>query len=526
MRAAVESSDAELITLAREGDTSALGAIFGRHSAAVTAVARAHARDPIAADDLVAEAFARTYRVLRSGGGPDVALRAYLYTAVRRLAAERARAEAKARSAGLFEELDRPAPTSDAQLDDFEREVIGKAYLALPERWRAVLWHVEVERMSPAAVAPILGLSASGVSALAYRAREGLREQYLQQHVGSLDAAEPQCREVSTLLGSYARGRAARRDRKRVEEHLRACARCARVVAELRDASHGLRTVVAPLVLGVAGVGALPALVGGEAAAAAVPGAGAPGSGASGSGASGSASPRGRADAGPGASAAASGTGGPAGSGTGGSAASATAPAPAPQGFGVPAVVLALTLGLGVIGFGTYAAVQAVEGGPATVEAAPSASASPSATAPAGDASADPAAAEQPAASGPARLTVAVRTTEALRPGVAGELLIELGNAGGGSGEVVVRATLPAEVVLDPARAAGAEGWACSAEGAAIVCTAAGVEGSSTSRLALPVAVATDAPAALPIRVAVHESGSLAAVDEADAADPASASDR
>ncbi|MET0161332.1 MAG: sigma-70 family RNA polymerase sigma factor [Microbacteriaceae bacterium] len=513
MRAAVESSDAELITLAREGDTSALGAIFGRHSAAVTAVARAHARDPIAADDLVAEAFARTYRVLRAGGGPDVALRAYLYTAVRRLAAERARAEAKARSAGLFEELDRPAPTSDAQLDDFEREVIGKAYLALPERWRAVLWHVEVERMSPAAVAPILGLSASGVSALAYRAREGLREQYLQQHVGSLDAAEPQCREVATLLGSYARGRAARRDRKRVEEHLRGCARCARVVAELRDASHGLRTVVAPLVLGVAGVGALPALVGGEAAAASVPGAGV-----SVPGASVSVPPIRRADAGSGASAAAS--------GTGGSAASGTAPAPAPQGLGVPAVVLALTLGLGVIGFGTYAAVRAVEGGPATVEAAPSASASAAATAPAGDASADPAAAEQPAASGPARLTVAVRTTEALRPGVAGELLIELGNAGGGSGEVVVRATLPAGVVLDPARAAGAEGWACSAEGDAVACTAAGVAGSSTSRLALPVAVATDAPAALPIRVAVHESGTLAAVDEADAADPASASVR
>ena len=511
MRAAVESSDAELITLAREGDTSALGAIFGRHSAAVTAVARAHARDPIAADDLVAEAFARTYRVLRSGGGPDVALRAYLYTAVRRLAAERARAEAKARSAGLLEELDRPAPTSDAQLDDFEREVIGKAYLALPERWRAVLWHVEVERMSPAAVAPILGLSASGVSALAYRAREGLREQYLQQHVGSLDGAEPQCREVSILLGSYARGRAARRDRKRVEEHLRDCAHCARVVAELRDASHGLRTVVAPLVLGVAGVGALPALVGGEAAAAAVPGAGAPVSRASGS-----ASPAGRADAGSGASTAAS----------GGSVPGAGAPAPVPQGFGVPAVVLALTLGLGAIGVGTYAAVQAVEGGPATVEAAPSARASPSATAPAGDASADPADAEQPAASGPARLTVAVRTTAALRPGGAGELLLELGNAGGGSGEVVVRATLPTGVTLDPGRPAGAEGWACSAAGDAVACTAARVEGSSTSRLGLPVAVATDAPAALPIRVAVHESGTLAAVDEADAADPASASVR
>lgn len=498
MRAAVESSDAELITLAREGDTAALGAIFGRHGAAVTAVARAHARDPIAADDLAAEAFARTYRVLRSGGGPDVALRAYLYTAVRRLAAERARAETRTRSAGLLDELDRPAPRSDEALDAFEREVVAKAYLALPERWRAVLWHVEVERMSPAAVGAILGLSAAGVSALAYRAREGLRQQYLQQHVAR-QAEAPACREVSELLGTHARGRGPRRDRRRVDVHLSGCAPCSRVIDELRDVGHGLRAVVAPLVLGGAAVGAVPALVGGETAAAAAIGEGHSSAAA--------------ADA-------------AAGHASAGAADATAVPAPSLHGLGVPAFMLALALGLGGIGVGTWAAVQRIEGVPATGATAGSAVAAEDPMTDAGGASAEAPTDAGPGASGSARLTTAVRTTAALRPGADGEVLIEFGNAGGEADEVTLRATLPPGVRSDASRPGGAEGWTCTEDGDAVVCAADRIDASSAGTVAVPVTVASDAPAALPVRVAVHEAGALAAVDEADAADPAFASVR
>jgi DNA-directed RNA polymerase specialized sigma24 family protein len=43
----------------------------------------------------------------------------------------------------------------------------------LPERWQAVLWHTEIEGSRPAEVASLLGLTANGVAALGYRAREG-----------------------------------------------------------------------------------------------------------------------------------------------------------------------------------------------------------------------------------------------------------------------------------------------------------------------------------------------------------------
>ena len=47
-----------------------------------------------------------------------------------------------------------------------------------------VLWHLEVENQKPADIAPLLGMSANSVSALAYRAREGLRQAYLNMHSG------------------------------------------------------------------------------------------------------------------------------------------------------------------------------------------------------------------------------------------------------------------------------------------------------------------------------------------------------
>ena len=64
-----------------------------------------------------------------------------------------------------------------------------------------VLWHTEVEQQKPADIAPLLGMSANSVSALAYRAREGLRQAFLSQH-----AADPD--DVDCGLPSQAEGQA------------------------------------------------------------------------------------------------------------------------------------------------------------------------------------------------------------------------------------------------------------------------------------------------------------------------------
>ncbi|WP_344248852.1 sigma-70 family RNA polymerase sigma factor, partial [Isoptericola hypogeus] len=255
-------SDAELILEVRGGDLDAYGALYERHAAAARSLARQYARSSADADDLVAEAFHRVLAVLQHGGGPDATFRAYLFTVVRRLAADLAKGLARTRPTAdedtLESALGAVASTELPAIASFERSVVRHAYEALPERWQAVLWYTEVEGRAPAEVAPILGLTPNGVSALAYRAREGLRVGYLQEHLTS--APTDGCRTVNPLLGSYVRGGLARREAAKVDEHLGDCDQCRSLVLELADVAHGMKAVVAPLVLGVAGLAAIGAL--------------------------------------------------------------------------------------------------------------------------------------------------------------------------------------------------------------------------------------------------------------------------
>ncbi|MBD8079833.1 sigma-70 family RNA polymerase sigma factor [Cellulosimicrobium arenosum] len=287
------SSDAELISAVRAGDTAAYGALYERHAAAALTVARQYVRSRADADDVVADAFARTLGVLQNGGGPDVTFRAYLFTAVRRLSYDLVNGSRRTQPTDddrTFENAFGPmASTEDPALAGFERSIVARAYESLPERWRAVLWYTEVENLPPAEIAPILGITANGVAALSYRAREGLRQAYLQQHLGGQPGEE--CQGVNPLLGSYVRGGLAKRETARVESHLDGCGECRGLVLELGDVSHGMRSVIAPLVLGVGALGlvgtALPVSGGSAVGAGATGAAGSASGGASGGGASG-----------------------------------------------------------------------------------------------------------------------------------------------------------------------------------------------------------------------------------------------
>ena len=70
----------------------------------------------------------------------------------------------------------------------------------------------------PAEVGPLLGLAPNAVAALAYRAREGLRQAYLNAHIQARPPAE--CADTVPKLGAYVRDDLSNRDRQKVEEHL------------------------------------------------------------------------------------------------------------------------------------------------------------------------------------------------------------------------------------------------------------------------------------------------------------------
>ncbi|UMP01891.1 sigma-70 family RNA polymerase sigma factor [Amycolatopsis sp. EV170708-02-1] len=254
-------SDAELIAEVRDGKIASYGTLYERHAGAAHNLARQLARSSSEADDLVSEAFAKVLDTLRGGKGPDAAFRAYLLTALRHTAYDKTR---KDKRVDLNEDMSDvggavgealTVPFSDTAVAGLERTLAAKAFARLPERWQAVLWHTEIEGQTPAEVAPLLGLTANGVSALAYRAREGLRQAYLQVHLAENSAER--CRASADKLGAWTRDGLSKRERAQVENHLDECEKCRALAAELADVNTGLRGIIAPIVLGGAALGYL-----------------------------------------------------------------------------------------------------------------------------------------------------------------------------------------------------------------------------------------------------------------------------
>jgi len=241
-------SDAELITAARAGDEQAYAELYRRHASAALRFARSltgHAAD---ADDLVAEAFTRVLAALRSGNGPAEAFRPYLLSAVRNAFYDSARRSLREQPVEELTPVAPGVPFVDPAAAADERRLIATAFQDLPERWQVVLWHTEVEGDQPADIAPLLGISPNAVAALAYRAREGLRERYLRAHLGT--ATDEECRPTVSRLPAYTRNRLSRAEAARVRRHLDACRRCQVLFGELADLNSRLGALLGPAILG------------------------------------------------------------------------------------------------------------------------------------------------------------------------------------------------------------------------------------------------------------------------------------
>ena len=250
-----ELSDEELIEDVRNGSDQSYGELYRRHKGAAERLARQIAR-PSEVDDLVSDAFVNVLGQLRDGKGPNVSFRAYLLTALRHRHIRSARSEQRLQVTDDDRQLDQPVEDPDAALRAFEDESIRKAFESLPENWQLALWHIEVERERPAQVAPLLGVSANAVSALTYRAREGLRQAYLRQHVHSADS-DALCRSVVEQLPLYVRSKLSKRNAAAVHEHLEECRECYAAFLELTEVNTRLAAVLAPALLGTAGIGYL-----------------------------------------------------------------------------------------------------------------------------------------------------------------------------------------------------------------------------------------------------------------------------
>jgi RNA polymerase sigma factor (sigma-70 family) len=225
--------DSDLLELARQGDTDAYADLYRRHHNAVLAMAvvtvgRARA------EDVAAEAFARTLKLLRRGAGPTDTLRPYLLAAVRNGGVSDHRATGRVTPvAEVSQVLDArassPQPDSHDHLDGL---LVRRAFRSLPERWREVLWLGLVEDRPTTEVAARLGLSPQATAQLASRAREALRVAYLEQHVAA--PADGECGRITAELAKYVRGTSVAR-RRRVARHLDGCGPCRHTTTELEQ---------------------------------------------------------------------------------------------------------------------------------------------------------------------------------------------------------------------------------------------------------------------------------------------------
>lgn len=251
---APEGGDRTLLERLRGGEDAAFGELFARHSAAVHRLALGLVNDRAEADDLTAEAFFRVLQAIRRGAGPVDNVRGYLLIVARRVAWEWSLRRKEMPVSD--EELTHRAPSNPDTSGQFtERNLIRRAFTSLPERWRKVLWKMEVEGERPAAVATNFGLSPNATAALARRARQGLRAAYLQAHLASERGAVG-CRSVLEKLGAYTAGTTSGIERRRIRTHLSTCTSCTAMYAELRDIFVGLRPHTGLATVPVVGVAA------------------------------------------------------------------------------------------------------------------------------------------------------------------------------------------------------------------------------------------------------------------------------
>ena len=212
-----KASDARLVAAARRGDERAFEVLYDRHHAAVLSFCRHLTGRREDAEDAVQHTFLAAYRELTRAGAA-LELKPWLFTVARNrclslLRSRRVREVGaggladgdRARLAGLTEEVERREELR-ALVSDLGR---------LPEPQRAALVMSELDALTHAQIADVLGVQPSKVRSLVFQARSSL--------LSTREARDTSCGEIrvqlSALRGSSLRRRTLRR-------HVRECAGC------------------------------------------------------------------------------------------------------------------------------------------------------------------------------------------------------------------------------------------------------------------------------------------------------------
>ncbi|MFE9442868.1 sigma-70 family RNA polymerase sigma factor [Streptomyces sp. NPDC006602] len=246
-----------------DGPTATYARLYEEQQPRLVAYARSLTKNSWTAEDLVAEAHFRVWRRLSAGHEIDN-VPAYLMTTVRHLASAAGSAVRETpRDPQVPEQAQRGVPRDDP-VDPAEQvssvDLLVRVLGQLPERWVKALWLAEAEGQPLAAVGAQIGSNQGATAVLLHRAREGMRQAFLQVQTGAPD--DPACQVHWARMPAYVRGTATSRQSERLLGHVDTCDDCRGRLAVLIHANNRLPALVGPallvFVLGGAGKFLLP----------------------------------------------------------------------------------------------------------------------------------------------------------------------------------------------------------------------------------------------------------------------------
>jgi RNA polymerase sigma-70 factor (ECF subfamily) len=246
-----QPGDIELVRAFQGGSVEAFDQLFLRYHQAITSLTNRLVRDPLLAEDLTQETF---FRVLRSLERIDESFNfsAWIhriatnlcYDELRRRkrgqapqAEEGPRANASIVGIEDPDELLSTLPSKDMTSDPEDalamrelRREVWEVAARLPDNYRTVLTLRELQGLTYAAIAKVMGLSESAIETLLHRARRRFKAEYLYLSFAESKDDEA-CDSLQELLSGFGVRGLKRNQRARVKEHVDHCAECQAVMA-------------------------------------------------------------------------------------------------------------------------------------------------------------------------------------------------------------------------------------------------------------------------------------------------------
>ncbi len=226
------SDDLTLIAAYLAGDAGAFDTLFQRYHARVRAVCLRYVGDETLAEDLVQETF---YNVIRALARVDQNFNFGAW--VHRIAINICQDELRRRSrraahldqtGGDPEEAmlkladrDRSGHPEEALELTTLRQLVWEVAKKLPERQRMVLTLRELQGLSYASIARVMGITDAAVETLLHRARKRFKQEYLRLDSPAED--RPQCDEAAFMISGR---RISRPERQSLAHHVETCQRC------------------------------------------------------------------------------------------------------------------------------------------------------------------------------------------------------------------------------------------------------------------------------------------------------------